>query len=70
MWISSDPVVSPKLKFEGAHKSLYSAVRQAFDKYAVAQRCQWHKREDVVAYLTKAEQLMWRRELKTKSAAV
>lgn len=44
-------------------KGLRAAVRQAFGKYAVVQRCQWHKRENVVAYLAKAEQPLWRRRL-------
>ncbi|MDH3692799.1 MAG: transposase [Gammaproteobacteria bacterium] len=44
-------------------KGLRSAVRQAFGKYAVVQRCQWHKRENVVAYLSKAQQPIWRQRL-------
>lgn len=44
-------------------KGLRSAVRQAFGKYAVVQRCQWHKRENVVAYLSKTQQPIWRRRL-------
>ena len=44
-------------------KGLRSAVRQGFGKYAVVQRCQWHKRENVVAYLSKAQQSIWRQRL-------
>jgi transposase-like protein len=44
-------------------KGLRAAVRQAFGKYAVVQRCQWHKRENVVAYLSKAQQPIWRQRL-------
>lgn len=44
-------------------KGLRSAVRQGFGKYAVVQRCQWHKRENVLAYLSKAQQPIWRRRL-------
>ena len=44
-------------------KGLRAAVRQAFGKYAVGQRCQWHKRENVVAYLSKAQQPIWRQRL-------
>ncbi len=40
-------------------KGLRAAVRQAFGKYAVVQRFQWHKRENVVAYLTKAQQPLY-----------
>ena len=44
-------------------KGLRAAVRQAFGAAAVVQRCQWHKRENVVRYLpkTKSEQAAWRR---------
>ena len=44
-------------------KGLRSAVRQAWGKYAVVQRCQWHKRENVVAHLGKAQQPIWRQRL-------
>jgi transposase-like protein len=44
-------------------KGLRAAVRQAFGKYAAVQRCQWHKRENVVAYLSKAQQPIWRQRL-------
>jgi putative transposase len=44
-------------------KGLRAAVRAAFGKDALVQRCQWHKRENVVAYLPKNEQPLWRRRL-------
>jgi transposase-like protein len=44
-------------------KGLRSAVRQAFPKNALVQRCVWHKRENVVSYLAKSEQASWRRRL-------
>lgn len=44
-------------------KALRAAVRQGLGKYAVVQRCQWHKRENVVAYLPKSQQPLWRRRL-------
>jgi transposase-like protein len=44
-------------------KGLRSAVRQAFPHKALVQRCQWHKRENVVSYLPKSEQATWRRRL-------
>ncbi|MCI0408616.1 MAG: IS256 family transposase [Acidobacteria bacterium] len=44
-------------------KGLRSAVRQAFLKRALVQRCLWHKRENVVSYLPKREQASWRRRL-------
>ena len=44
-------------------KGLRAAVRQAFPKRALVQRCMWHKRENVVSYLAKSEQASWRRRL-------
>lgn len=44
-------------------KGLRSAVKKAFRGRAVVQRCVWHKRENVVAYLPKGEQALWRRRL-------
>ena len=44
-------------------KGLRSAVRKAFRHRALAQRCQWHKRENVVSYLAKNEQAPWRQRL-------
>jgi putative transposase len=38
-------------------------VKKAFRKRAVVQRCQWHKRENVVSYLSKSEQTPWRKRL-------
>ena len=43
-------------------KGLRAAVREVFGDVPV-QRCQWHKRENVVSYLTKTEQPAWRRKL-------
>ena len=44
-------------------KGLRAAVNKAFAKRAVVQRCQWHKRENVVSYLAKGEQASWRQRL-------
>ena len=44
-------------------KGLRAAVRQAFGSTALVQRCQWHKRENVVKYLPKGEQGPWRTRL-------
>lgn len=46
-------------------KGLLSGVRQAFGKLAVIQRCQWHKRENVISYLPKDEQTWMRKRLQT-----
>ena len=43
-------------------KGLRSAVREVFGEVPV-QRCQWHKRENVVSYLAKQDQPRWRRKL-------
>jgi len=45
-------------------KGLRAAVRDVFGDDAVVQRCQWHKRENVLRYLTKPEQVRWRRKLR------
>jgi len=44
-------------------KGLRTAVRKAFRGRALVQRCQWHKRENVVSYLSKSEQAPWRKRL-------
>ena len=44
-------------------KGLRAAVRQAFGASALVQRCQWHKRENVVKHLPKGNQAPWRRRL-------
>jgi len=44
-------------------KGLRSAVKKVFRDRALVQRCQWHKRENVVSYLGKNEQTEWRRRL-------
>ena len=36
-------------------KGLRAAVKKAFGSQAAVQRCQWHKRENVVGYLPKGE---------------
>lgn len=51
------------LVIQDGGKGLRSAVKKAFRRRAVVQRCVWHKRENVVAYLPKGEQVQWRRRL-------
>jgi len=48
-------------------KGLRAAVREAYGDVPV-QRCQWHKRENVVSYLTKPLQIVWRRKLQAAYA--
>jgi transposase-like protein len=44
-------------------KGFYKAIQKVFNGQAVVQRCQWHKRENVVSYLPKHEQATYRRRL-------
>ena len=41
-------------------KGLKSAVTTVFRGQVLIQRCQWHKRENVVSYLPRTEQKAWR----------
>lgn len=44
-------------------KGLRAAVEDVWGAQAHVQRCQWHKRENVVSYLTERDQVAWRRQL-------
>ena len=44
-------------------KGLRAAVAKVLRDYAVVVRCSWHKRENVVRYLPKKDQALWRRRL-------
>ena len=44
-------------------KGLRKALQTVFGSQAVVQRCQWHKRENVLAYLPKRQRTTWRRKL-------
>jgi transposase-like protein len=44
-------------------KGLRKAIQTVFGPQTVVQRCQWHKRENVVRYLSKGQQPAWRRTL-------
>lgn len=44
-------------------KGLRSAVKKVFRGRALVQRCQWHKRENVVSHLSRSEQVHWRQRL-------
>ena len=45
-------------------KGLYKAVQKTFGAHAQIQRCQWHKRENVVGYLAKKDQDSYRSRLR------
>ena len=44
-------------------KGLSSGIKKIFRDKALIQRCQWHKRENVVDYLPKSQRAAWRRKL-------
>jgi len=44
-------------------KGLRAAVEKVFGARALVQRCQWHKRENVLSYLPKSEHGRWRGRL-------
>jgi transposase-like protein len=44
-------------------KGLRTAIRRVFGKKAFVQRCQWHKRENVLQYMSKTEQPWLRKRL-------
>ena len=44
-------------------KGLRKAIGDIFGRRARVQRCQWHKRENIVSYLPKADQPAWRKKL-------
>jgi len=44
-------------------KGIKRAIERKFSAYAVIQRCRWHKRENVVAYLDNSQQVLLRRRL-------
>lgn len=44
-------------------KGLHKGVREVMREKAIIQRCQWHKRENVLSYLDKANQEIFKRKL-------
>ena len=61
------PLDQPVLAVLDGAKGLRAAVREVFGDVPV-QRCQWHKRENVVSHLAKHEQPTWRRKLQAAYA--
>ena len=49
-------------------KGIAKAIRNCFGKYALIQRCQWHKRENVVSYLNDNQKALCRGRMKTAYA--
>lgn len=65
-----DSMIERGLKFEDGilfiidgSKGIRKAIERKFSIYAFIQRCRWHKRENVVAYLDKPQQVLFRRRL-------
>ncbi len=65
-----DRLIERGLKFErgvlfiiDGSKGIKKAIEHKFSVYALIQRCRWHKRENVVAYLDEAQQAVFRRRL-------
>jgi transposase-like protein len=54
---------APMLFIIDGSKGLRSAVREVFGRKAVIQRCQWHKRENIVSYLPKGAQTTLRQRI-------
>jgi transposase-like protein len=44
-------------------KGLHKGIQEVLGEQALIQRCQWHKRENVVSYLDKKDQPVYRRKL-------
>jgi len=44
-------------------RGLIKAVKNVFGNFALIQRCQWHKRENVLQYMSKNEQTWFRKRL-------
>jgi transposase-like protein len=61
------PLDQPILVVLDGSKGLRAAVCEVFGDVPV-QRCQWHKRENVVSYLAKRDKPAWRRKLQAAYA--
>jgi putative transposase len=44
-------------------KGLHKAVEEIFGNYSVIQRCQWHKRENVLSYLSDSNKEIYKKKL-------
>jgi len=65
-----DKLIGRGLRFEDGilfiidgSKGIRKAIERKFSVYALIQRCRWHKRENVVAYLDDSQQVLFRRRL-------
>lgn len=69
-WIQN--MISRGLKFDqgilviiDGSKGIAKAIKNCFGPYAIVQRCQWHKRENVVSYLNDDQKALCRIRMKT-----
>jgi len=46
-------------------KGLIKGIKNKFKEYAFIQRCQWHKRENIISYLDKAQKEVYKRRLRS-----
>ena len=46
-------------------KGIARAIKNCFGRYAIIQRCQWHKRENVISYLNDTQKDLCRGRMKT-----
>lgn len=53
----------PYLFIIDGSKGLRAAIRDVFGRNAVVQRCQWHKRENIVSYMPKGSQQALRQQI-------
>ena len=58
-------VKNPILCIIDGGKGLHKGIKEVLGDQAVIQRCQWHKRENVIGYLTKSQQDEFRRKLQS-----
>ncbi len=72
-----DRLIERGLKFENGilfiidgSKGIRKAIEHKFSHYALIQRCRWHKRENVVAYLDEAQQAVFRRRMQEAYAKI
>ncbi|MFH1187130.1 MAG: transposase [Candidatus Levyibacteriota bacterium] len=66
-----DRLVRRGLKYEDGllfvvdgSKGLIKGIKNTFKEYAFIQRCQWHKRENIISYLDKAQKEVYKRRLR------
>ncbi|MFH1505305.1 MAG: transposase [Candidatus Omnitrophota bacterium] len=46
-------------------KGLINGIKNKFKEYAFIQRCQWHKRENIISYLDPAQKEVYKRRLRS-----